>query len=86
MSVNPGFGGQSFIKNSLRKIKETVKLRNEMNTDFLIEVDGGVDLKNTEDILNAGCDVFIIGSSIFKADDITATTLEFKNKINKKIT
>src|SRR3989304_3083016 len=86
MSVNPGFGGQSFIKNSLRKNKETVKLRNEMNTDFLIEVDGGVDLKNTEDILNAGCDVFIIGSSIFKADDITATTLEFKNKINKKIT
>ncbi|OGU29734.1 MAG: ribulose-phosphate 3-epimerase [Ignavibacteria bacterium GWA2_35_9] len=86
MSVNPGFGGQSFIKNSLRKIKETVKLRNEMNTDVLIEVDGGVDLKNTEDILNAGCDVFIIGSSIFKADDITATTLEFKNKINKKIT
>jgi len=86
MSVNPGFGGQSFIKNSLRKIKETVKLRNEMNTDFLIEVDGGIDLKNTEDILNAGCDVFIIGSSIFKADDITATTLEFKNKINKKIT
>ena len=86
MSVNPGFGGQSFIKNSLRKIKETVKLRNEMNTDFLIEVDGGVYLKNTEDILNAGCDVFIIGSSIFKADDITATTLEFKNKINKKIT
>ena len=85
MSVNPGFGGQSFIKNSLRKIEEAVKLREEMKADFLIEVDGGIDHSNTEDILRAGCDVFIIGSSIFKADDITATTLEFKNKINKKI-
>lgn len=83
MSVNPGFGGQSFIKNSLRKIREAVKLRNELDTNYLIEVDGGIDLSNTEDILKAGCDVFIIGSSIFKADDITATTLEFKNKINK---
>ncbi len=85
MSVNPGFGGQTFIENSLRKIEEAVRLREEMNADFLIEVDGGIDLKNTEEILKAGCDVFIIGSSIFKADDITATTLEFKNKINKKI-
>jgi len=84
MSVNPGFGGQTFIENSLRKIEEAVKLREEMNTNFLIEVDGGIDLNNTEEILKAGCDVFIIGSSIFKADDITATTLEFKNKINKK--
>lgn len=85
MSVNPGFGGQSFIKNSLRKIEEAVKLREKMSADFLIEVDGGIDLSNAEDILKAGCDVFIIGSSIFKADNITATTLEFKNKINKKI-
>ncbi len=85
MSVNPGFGGQTFIKNSLRKIKETVKLRSEMNADFLIEVDGGINLKNAEEILKAGCDVFVIGSSIFKADDITATTLEFKNEINKNI-
>jgi len=84
MSVNPGFGGQTFIENSLRKIEEAVKLREELNADFLIEVDGGIDLNNTEEILKAGCDVFIIGSSIFKADDITATTLEFKNKINKK--
>jgi ribulose-phosphate 3-epimerase len=84
MSVNPGFGGQTFIEHSLRKIEEAVKLREEMNADFLIEVDGGIDLNNTEEILKAGCDVFIIGSSIFKADDITATTLEFKNKINKK--
>jgi len=84
MSVNPGFGGQTFIENSLRKIEEAVKLREALNADFLIEVDGGIDLNNTEEILKAGCDVFIIGSSIFKADDITATTLEFKNKINKK--
>jgi ribulose-phosphate 3-epimerase len=85
MSVNPGFGGQSFIKSSLRKIEEAVKLREKMKASFLIEVDGGIDLANAEDILKAGCDVFIIGSSIFKADNITATTLEFKNKISKKI-
>ncbi len=84
MSVNPGFGGQSFIKNSLRKIKEAVKLREEMNTNFIIEVDGGIDLKNVSNILSSGCDAFVIGSSIFKNEDITATTLEFKNLISSK--
>ena len=82
MSVNPGFGGQTFIEDSLKKIEEAAKIRNEMNANFLIEVDGGIDIKNAEEVLKAGCDVFIVGSSIFKADDITATTLEFKNKIN----
>jgi ribulose-phosphate 3-epimerase len=84
MSVNPGFGGQSFIGNSLRKIEEAVKLREEMKANFVIEVDGGIELKNAGDILAAGCDAFVIGSSIFKSDDITTTTLEFKNIINTK--
>jgi len=84
MSVNPGFGGQTFIKNSLRKIKEAVKLRGDMNANFIIEVDGGIDLKNVSNILSAGCDAFVIGSSIFKSEDITTTTLEFKNLISSE--
>jgi len=84
MSVNPGFGGQSFIKNSLGKIKEAVKLRGDMNANFIIEVDGGIDLKNVSNILSAGCDAFVIGSSIFKSEDITTTTLEFKNLISSE--
>jgi ribulose-phosphate 3-epimerase len=79
MSVNPGFGGQKFIESILKKINEANKLREEKKLNFLIEVDGGIDKENVKDILNAGCDIFVIGSSIFKGDNVSATTLEFKN-------
>jgi ribulose-phosphate 3-epimerase len=82
MSVNPGFGGQSFIPNSVRRIREAVAIRKEMNANFLIEVDGGVDTKNIDQILKAGCDVFVIGSSIFNSSNIAAATVEFKNVLN----
>jgi ribulose-phosphate 3-epimerase len=87
MSVNPGFGGQTFILNSLKKISEAARLKEEMNSNFIIEVDGGIDLKNVSEILSAGCDAFVIGSSIFGKEDITSTTVKFKNIINsgKKI-
>ncbi len=81
MTVNPGFGGQEFIPNSVRRIEEAVRLRNENNLKFLIEVDGGV---NTDTILlakKAGADIFVAGSAIFKADNITAATAELKNLI-----
>jgi ribulose-phosphate 3-epimerase len=81
MSVNPGFGGQSFIPNSIEKIKEAVKLREELNTNFLIQVDGGIDKNNIRILLDAGCDAFIIGSSIFKSDNVTAAATELKNLI-----
>ena len=81
MSVNPGFGGQSFIPNSLKKVKEAVQLRNELNANFLIEIDGGIDTKTIKPVLDAGCDVFIVGSSIFKSDNITAAAAELKNII-----
>ncbi len=84
MSVNPGFGGQSFIKNSLRKISETVEMRKNHNVDFLIEVDGGINNETIKPALEAGCDVFVAGSSIFKADNISAATLELKNILNNK--
>lgn len=81
MSVNPGFGGQSFISNSYRKIEEAAKLRNKINAKFLIGIDGGVENKNAKQILDAGCDVFVSGSSIFKTDNITASAIELKNII-----
>ena len=81
MSVNPGFGGQSFISNSIRKIKETVQLRKYLKADFVIEVDGGISTENIKSIKNAGCDVFVAGSAIFKADNISAATMEMANLI-----
>jgi ribulose-phosphate 3-epimerase len=81
MSVNPGFGGQTFINNSLKKIKKAVELRKELKANFLIETDGGITNKNIKDVLDAGCDVFIIGSSIFKDKNISAATAELANII-----
>jgi len=83
MSVNPGFGGQRFIPNSIRKIKEAVKLRNSINSKFLIEIDGGIDNKTAGKVLEAGCDVFIAGSFIFKTANITASAAELINIIKK---
>ncbi|MCX6167952.1 MAG: ribulose-phosphate 3-epimerase [Ignavibacteriales bacterium] len=81
MSVNPGFGGQKFIDNSFKKIKELVSLRNSTHADFLIEVDGGIGTENIKALSSAGCDVFVIGNSIYGKDNITAATVELKNLI-----
>lgn len=71
MSVNPGFGGQSFIKNSLNKIKEVKSLAASMNNkEILIQVDGGVDATNAKEIVNAGANVLVAGSAVFKNDKI----------------
>lgn len=83
MTVNPGFGGQSFITNSERRIREAAELRKITGADFLIEVDGGISSKTINKVLSAGCDVFVAGSSIFKSDNITASTAELKNLISK---
>ena len=69
MSVNPGFGGQSFIQHSLEKIRELKKMILETGADILIEVDGGVTLENAPAILEAGADILVAGSSIFQAKD-----------------
>lgn len=81
MSVNPGFGGQTFIPNSFEKIRKAVEMRKKINTDFLIEIDGGVDKFNIKLVLDAGCDVFAIGSAIFSKGNITANATELKNII-----
>jgi len=82
MSVNPGFGGQKFIHSSLRKIQELSKIREEMGYNFLIEVDGGITKDNIKEVSNAGCNIFVVGWSIFGNDNKTAATAEFKNLIN----
>jgi len=79
MSVNPGFGGQKFISNSIRRIKELAELRDKFKLNFLIEIDGGISNNNILEISSAGCNVFVIGNSIFGKDNITAATVEFKN-------
>lgn len=81
MSVNPGFGGQSFINNSLKKINQAVALRKESNANFLIEVDGGITKHNIKKVFDAGCDVFVVGSSVFKEKNISAATTELANII-----
>jgi ribulose-phosphate 3-epimerase len=76
MSVNPGFGGQKFIRNIINKIE---KLRNTIeNRSFDIEVDGGVNLENLSQIVEAGANVIVAGSAIFNSSDIEKTILEFK--------
>jgi len=69
MSVNPGFGGQKFIYQTLNKIKALDMMRIERNLSFKIEIDGGVGLQNAEKILQAGADVLVAGSSVFKSKD-----------------
>jgi ribulose-phosphate 3-epimerase len=83
MTVNPGFGGQKFIPNSIRRIKEAVTLRNEVNAKFLIEIDGGVNVETAKTAFEAGAEVFVAGSSIFKEDNISAATVEIKKVITQ---
>jgi len=68
MSVNPGFGGQTFIPSALEKIKEVKALAAERNLDLDIEVDGGVKLSNLKEVLDAGANVIVAGSAIFNND------------------
>lgn len=69
MSVNPGFGGQKFIYNAIPKIKKLKEIIDTHNANTLIEVDGGVGLQNAEKILQAGANVLVAGSSVFKSND-----------------
>jgi ribulose-phosphate 3-epimerase len=69
MSVNPGFGGQSFIPNTLNKIRELKKMILEKGASTLIEIDGGVTLENAAEIYQAGADVLVAGNTVFSAAD-----------------
>lgn len=78
MSVNPGFGGQSFIENSLRKISELKEMITRKGLNTLIEVDGGVSLKNAAALKEAGADIIVVGSAITSSPDPIKTITELK--------
>lgn len=78
MSVNPGFGGQSFIPRTLEKIKALKAMIQSRGLSTLIEIDGGVTLENAKEILEAGADVLVAGSTVFKSTDPIATIAALK--------
>ena len=69
MSVNPGFGGQKFMPEVLTKIKELKKIRNERNLDFDIEIDGGINFENSKKAIEAGANILVSGTTVFKSNN-----------------
>ncbi|MBE7628672.1 ribulose-phosphate 3-epimerase [Tenacibaculum piscium] len=82
MSVNPGFGGQSFIENTYKKVSQLRHLIEFSNSECKIEIDGGVTDKNANQLIEAGADVLVAGSYIFKSENPTETIENLKNLIN----
>ena len=72
MSVNPGFGGQKFLPATLEKTRQLDRIRRERRLSFHIEMDGGIDLDNVQDVVRAGCDIVVAGSAIFGSPDPAA--------------
>lgn len=78
MSVNPGFGGQSLIKNVKYKFEELHQMIKDYNLNIDVEIDGGVTLNNLEEVLSWGANVIVAGSAIYRAKDVVAETEKFK--------
>lgn len=83
MSVNPGFGGQSFIPETLNKLREARKLIDDSGYDIRLEIDGGVKVNNIAEIAEAGADMFVAGSAIFNTDDYKATIDQMRAELAK---
>lgn len=83
MSVNPGFGGQKFISNSLRRVVELREMLKDRGLTAFIEIDGGVNENNIKSISDAGADIFVAGSAIFKSPDYKKTIARFKELIGE---
>jgi ribulose-phosphate 3-epimerase len=81
MSVNPGFGGQSFIENTYKKVAQLKEIITRNNASTLIEIDGGVTNKNAKALVDAGADVLVAGSYIFGAENPEATIIDLKRLI-----
>ena len=84
MSVNPGFGGQSFIENTYKKVEQLKHLIEYTGSKALIEVDGGVTDQNIEKLSEAGVEAFVAGSFVFKSDNPTETINDLKNLVSTK--
>jgi ribulose-phosphate 3-epimerase len=83
MSVNPGFGGQSFIPHTLKKIAAVRKLIDATGRDIMLQVDGGVKIDNIAEIAAAGADTFVAGSAIFGKPDYTAVINAMRAELSK---
>ena len=83
MSVNPGFGGQSFIPSSLAKLREARQIIDASGRDIRLEIDGGVKIDNIGEIAAAGADTFVAGSAIFGSDDYAKTIATMKAEIQR---
>ena len=81
MSVNPGFGGQSFIPSALKKIEQARRIIETSGRDIRLEVDGGIKTENIRDVANAGADTFVAGSAIFNAPDYNAVIAAMRQKL-----
>jgi ribulose-phosphate 3-epimerase len=81
MSVNPGFGGQSFIPSTLKKIERLRKIIDQNKYPLEIEVDGGVKIENIREVSKAGGDIFVVGTGIFKTDDYGETIRKLRQEI-----
>jgi ribulose-phosphate 3-epimerase len=84
MSVNPGFGGQSFIPETLNKTRAVRALINKSGRDIRLEIDGGVKINNIYEIMQAGADTFVAGSAIFNTDDYKATIDAMRAELAKQ--
>lgn len=82
MSVNPGFGGQSFIESSYDKLTKLANMREEGGHSFLIQVDGGVNVRNIRKIADAGADILVSGNTVFSAENISVRVKELIEKIS----
>lgn len=83
MSVNPGFGGQSFIENTYKKVKQLKEIISRNGASTLIEIDGGVTSKNAKQLVEAGADVLVAGSFVFNSDNPITTIADLK-KVSEK--
>jgi ribulose-phosphate 3-epimerase len=83
MSVNPGFGGQSFIPETLNKLREARKIIDDSGRDIRLEIDGGVKVNNIREIAEAGADTFVAGSAIFNTDDYKSTIDAMRSELAK---
>jgi ribulose-phosphate 3-epimerase len=83
MSVNPGFGGQKFIPASLEKIKKLVAIRQALNLDFDIEIDGGVSLETLPEIVRAGAEILVAGNAVFGSGDAKLNTQRLLQAANQ---
>ncbi len=79
MSVNPGFGGQHFIEGTYERIRTLHSMKQDLNPDLLIEVDGGVDTSNAEALVRAGADILVAGSAVFHSDNPAETISRIKH-------